>query len=105
MKQDKYNHSFKVDEVLESLDSVSRVEPRPFFYTRVNARLQSEVKVERRFTRWSLAMAAILVGCLIINTARFTVISSNHPQSDVTVIQELYNMNPSISYPLENKMP
>jgi hypothetical protein len=30
----------KVDKALESLDGIQRAEPRPFFFTRVNARLR-----------------------------------------------------------------
>ncbi|HEX6191719.1 MAG TPA: hypothetical protein VFZ42_05110 [Chitinophagaceae bacterium] len=33
----------KVQQTLESLDGISRAEPKPFFYTRLTARLQRDV--------------------------------------------------------------
>ena len=58
----------KVQETLESLDGIQRAEPRPYFYTRVMARLQKDEKTIWETMGSFLARPAVAVAglCFIL---------------------------------------
>ncbi|MFN8357056.1 MAG: hypothetical protein U0Y10_21560 [Spirosomataceae bacterium] len=37
------NIEYEIDQTLQSLDGIKRAEPRPFFYTRLNARMEQRL--------------------------------------------------------------
>jgi hypothetical protein len=42
--EDKFIHK-KIDEVMHSMDSINRASPRPFLFTRLEARMQNEKNI------------------------------------------------------------
>lgn len=74
----------KIDEILSSLDGISRAEARPFMHTRVMARMQSDDK-----TIWGRAVSfiarpAIALACLtaVIATNLFFVMNAEQPENE-----------------------
>ena len=53
----------KADQTLKVLDELQRAEPKPFFYTRLQARMQQQTE---RLPRWVLKPALIWSGLAII---------------------------------------
>lgn len=61
----------KIDEVMRSLDGINRAAPRPFLFTRLEARMQNETNVWNKFSSF-VARPVVAFACiclvLIINT-------------------------------------
>ena len=55
----------KIDQTLKVLDDIQRAEPKPFFYTRLQARIQKQTEVEV-LPRWAMRPAFIWSGLTII---------------------------------------
>ena len=80
-----------VDEALGSLDGAERAAPRPYLFTRLNARMQREPEnswdnVLKFISRPAIALAGL---CLVI-TINALVVSSNYTGQTTTVAEEQY---------------
>lgn len=80
-----------VDEALGSLDGAERATPRPYLFTRLNARMQREPEnswdnVLKFISRPAIALAGL---CLVI-TINALVVSSNYTGQTTTVAEEQY---------------
>lgn len=78
----------KIESILNSLDGLEKANPRPFFFTRLEARMQEEVKgsfVEKILgflIRPSVAIAAVV---LIVVVNAFVIISTTlHSEDQAT---------------------
>jgi len=101
----------KVQETLESLDGIHRAEPKPFFYTRLTARLQKDVpsvweSIGALISKPAVAIATL---CIILALNAFILFrndddSSTLPMSsnDALVSDNEYVMASSSSFDYEN---
>jgi hypothetical protein len=68
--EDKFIHK-KIDEVIHSLDNIKKASPRPFLFTRLEARMQNEKNIWVKLSSF-VARPVIAFTCmcfvLIINT-------------------------------------
>ena len=84
------NIETEVEQTINSLDGMSSAEPKPYFYTRLHARMEHELMTPRKVLGWQFkpvyALAAV-VCLLIINV--FTILSLQKTQ--VTNSQQ-YNL-------------
>lgn len=55
----------KIDQTLKVLDDMQKAEPKPFFYTRLQARLQKQTEVGA-LPRWVIKPALLWSGLVII---------------------------------------
>ena len=64
------NLQANIEETMKSLDGVSSVEPKPYFYTRLQARMERELLIPRRILGWQFkpiyALSAVAF-LLIVN--------------------------------------
>ena len=101
----------KVQETLESLDGISRAEPRPFFYTRLTARLQQDVpsvweSIGAFISRPAVAIATL---CIILALNAFILFRSDDDSStlpmysnEALVSDNEYVLASSSSFDYEN---
>ncbi len=79
--------NLEIDDILNSLDGISRAEARPYMHTRVMARLQEEnnfwTKTVGFLARPAVAIASVLV-VLVANA--YTVLNSDYPKQEVSTI-------------------
>jgi hypothetical protein len=75
----------KADKTIESLEGIQRAEPRPFFFTRVKARLERDEKNIWEMTGAFLARPAIAVAglCLILTINVFILIQKDTTSTQV----------------------
>ena len=82
MKQENERERF-VERVMGSLDHVERAQPQPWFYTRLQGRLQTEKRtgwerVSQILARPAVAMAGV---CLVLLLNVFLLLRSDDPSS------------------------
>lgn len=53
----------KIDELMQSIDSIKRASPRPFLFTRLSARLQNERNVWNKFSSF-VAKPVVIFACI-----------------------------------------
>lgn len=80
-----------IDEALSSLDGAERAAPKPYLFTRLNARMQNEPEnswdtVLKFISRPAIALAGL---CLVI-TINAAVVSSNYSGQTTTAVDEQY---------------
>jgi hypothetical protein len=80
-----------IDEALSSLDGAERAAPKPYLFTRLNARIQNDPEnswdaVLKFISRPVVALAGL---CLVI-TINAAVVSSNYSGQTTTVAEEQY---------------
>jgi hypothetical protein len=100
----------KVDDVMESLSGIERLEPADFFYTRVQGRLMNQRKnvwesLARTVTRPVFAFASISLIVLVNSFVILSVNASLHKseRSEIAIADEYRSANSF--YDLENVMP
>lgn len=75
----------KIEEVMQSMDSIDRASPRPFFFTRLEARMQNErniwSKISSFVARPVVAFACI---CFVIILNAMVVLFSNINGNSIT---------------------
>ncbi len=66
----------KVEQTMNSLDGMSSAEPKPFFYSRLHARMEHKLLTPRKVLGWQFkpVYAISAVACLLIINV-FTVLS------------------------------
>jgi hypothetical protein len=87
----KENINKLIDEALSSLDGAERATPKPYLFTRLNARMQKEPEnswdnVLKFISRPAIALAGL---CLVI-TINAMVVSSNYSGQTTTTADEQY---------------
>jgi hypothetical protein len=80
-----------IDEALSSLDGAERATPKPYLFTRLNARMQNDPEnswdaVLKFISRPVVALAGL---CLVI-TINAAVVSSNYSGQTTTAAEEQY---------------
>ncbi|MCH5715664.1 hypothetical protein [Niabella hibiscisoli] len=79
--------NLEIDEILNSLDGISRAEARPYMHTRIMARIQEEnsfwTKTVGFLTRPAVAIACVLV---VLMANAYTVLNSEYPKQEVSTI-------------------
>ncbi len=101
----------KIEEVLNILDGIKKAEPKPFFYTRVRARLEAAHftfwdRISALISRPGIAFAGISL-VLILNLFAIyshTMSVSNNDQTDVASTEE-YSVVTNSFYDIENNKP
>lgn len=72
------NINKKIEDTMHSIDGINKAEPSPFFFTRLEARMEKEnnvwVKITSFVTRPMVAFACI---CLVIMINAFVILSSS----------------------------
>lgn len=72
------NINKKIEDTMHSIDGINKAEPNPFFFTRLEARMEKEnnvwVKITSFVTRPMVAFACI---CLVIMINAFVILSSS----------------------------
>lgn len=56
----------KIEQILDSLDGIGKAEPRPYFFTRVMARLEREQKTVWERAGAFISRPAVVVGSLVL---------------------------------------
>lgn len=101
-----------VEETLNSLEGIQRAEPRPFFYTRLAARMQPQPagaweRTARFLSRPAIAMACIFLvllanGLALLNKSRSAPAAATEIQSE-DFAYETANMNATaVLYEMDN---
>ncbi len=76
MNMDENNINKKIEDVMQSIDNISKAAPAPFFFTRLEARMMTEknvwVKLSSFFARPLVAFACVCLVLLINLTVIFT---------------------------------
>jgi hypothetical protein len=100
----------RIDETMQSIDNISRATPKPFFYTRLEARILKEEggfweSMSRMMSKPAIAVATISL-VLIINVLVFmqgSAAAGNAPKrSEMASVEDL---RPTSYYDLENSQP
>ena len=98
----------KIDDALQSIDNISKASPRPFFFTRLEARMLNEKNIWNKmssfFARPVIAFACICLVIMINIAVIFTSINSQEsyaqPGNEVAAVDE-YNQVTTGLYELE----
>lgn len=108
--QENINH--KIEDTLNSLDGIEGAFPKPFFFTRLDARMNNEKSIWGRFssfvTRPAIAFSSI---CLIIMINAAVIFSSQkavtgiNGQNDETATVDEYSQVSSNIFELVNTQP
>jgi hypothetical protein len=99
----------KIDEVMHSMDNINRASPRPFLFTRIEARMQNEKNI---WVKLSSFVARPVVGftcicfVLIINTMVIFLLNSPGnslaQQGNELAVADEYNQLNSTLFEFEN---
>jgi hypothetical protein len=102
----------KIDEVLQSMDNINRASPRPFLFTRLEARMMHQKNIWENLSSF-VARPVVAFACicfvLIINaTAIFMSDNTNNSQSqkgNELATADEYSQVSSTLYEFENPKP
>ena len=80
--QEKFNK--KIEDAMRSIDDIEKASPTPFFFTRLEARMQREKNIWEKITSFvaqpAIAFACI---CLVIMINAVVIFSSSNTKKDV----------------------
>jgi hypothetical protein len=93
-----------IDDILQSLDSLQRAEPQPFFYTRLQAKLEN--RPAEKTWEWLSKPVFSLATLLLLLVLNIAVISSylstktavTQPSTDIERFAKEYNLDGSSAY-------
>lgn len=100
----------RIDEALASIDNIQKAEPKPFFYTRLEARMLREEmgvwgRIGKMLTRPVIAFASVSL-VIMLNTfvvvKGFSVIEKEPEISDMASMEDLHSTS---FYDIENFQP
>ena len=103
--------SRRIEEALDSVADIRRAEPKPFFFTRVMARLAREEKsvweiICRVVTRPAVALSSITLVLLLNFLVLFSESSDAEPEIAEMAMVDEYRMSNSLAgYDIENIQP
>ncbi len=106
------NINKKIEETMHSIDGIDKAQPNPFFFTRLEARMEKEnniwVKITSFVTRPLVAFACI---CLVIIINAFVILSSSlstntstKQNTELATVDEYTQINTTL-YDFENTKP
>lgn len=102
----------KIDEVLQSMDNINRASPRPFLFTRLEARMMHQKNIWENLSsfvaRPAVAFASICFVLIINATAIFMSDNTNNSQSqqgNELATADEYSQVSSTLYEFENPKP
>lgn len=106
------NINKKIEETMHSIDGIDKAQPNPFFFTRLEARMEKEnniwVKITSFVTRPLVAFACI---CLVIMINAFVILSSSlstntstKQNTELATVDEYTQINTTL-YDFENTKP
>ncbi|HXR82865.1 MAG TPA: hypothetical protein VN722_01020 [Hanamia sp.] len=108
--EEKFNK--KIDDVMQSLDGIEKASPNPFFFTRLEARMQREKssweKISSFVAKPVVAFACI---CLVIMINAWVILSSGNSQNSTNqqtnelATADEYNLVSSTFYEFVNAKP
>ncbi|MEP6951414.1 MAG: hypothetical protein ABI863_19145 [Ginsengibacter sp.] len=109
--EDKFIHK-KIDEVMHSMDGIAKASPRPFLFTRLEARMQTErniwVKLSSFLVRPVVAFTCI---CFVLIINAMVIFLVNSPgnslaqQGNELATADEYSQVSSTLYEFENSKP
>jgi hypothetical protein len=106
------NINKKIEDTMHSIDGIDKAQPNPFFFTRLEARMEKEnniwVKITSFVTRPLVAFACI---CLVIIINAFVILSSSlstntstKQNTELATVDEYTQINTTL-YDFENTKP
>ena len=107
------NQSFdkKIDEAMQSLDGIEKASPAPYFFTRLEARMQREKSAWERISSFvAKPVVAFVCICLIIVVNAAVILSStaivnSSSQNSELATSDEYNSVSAQMYESENTIP
>jgi len=106
------NFNKKIEEVLKSLDGIEKASPDPFFFTRLEARMQRERSIWEEISSFVAKPLVAFAGlCLIIMINATVILSSEQnnkntaSQSNETATVDEYSQVSSAFYEFVNTKP
>ncbi len=106
------NFNKKIEDILKSLDGIEKASPRPFFFTRLEARMQKEKSIWEDISSF-VAKPLVAIGCIclviMINAAVIfsaeNLSRNNTSQNTETATIDEYNQVSSAFYEFINTKP
>ncbi len=106
------NFNKKIEDAIHSIDSIQKASPPPFFFTRLEARMQREKNIWEKITSF-IAQPAIAFACvcLVIMINAFVIFSSSNSKkivaqqnNELATVDE-YSQITGTFYEIENIKP
>jgi hypothetical protein len=108
--EDKFNH--KIEVTISSFDGIEKASPRPFFFTRLEARMQNQKNIWEKISSFvAKPMVAFACICLIIMINAAVIFSSTNStnsaasQNNELATADEYNLVSSTFYEFVNTKP
>ncbi len=100
----------RIDETLESIVNIRRTTPKPFFYTRLHARMTKNERSEwerisRLVTRPAVAAAAVSLVLLLNAFVIIQGVSAQSSQGELSEISSTEDLSYTTFYDIENAQP
>jgi hypothetical protein len=82
--KDEFLHK-KIDEVMQSMDGIEKASPRPFLFTRIEARMQNERNVWSKISSFvARPVVAFACICLVLVINSIVILFSNSSGNSLT---------------------
>lgn len=102
----------KIDEIMQSMDGIKRAAPRPFFFTRLEARMQNERNVWNKLSSFvARPVVAFACICLVLIINAMVILLSDtsgnsltHQGSELATADEYSQVSYNL-YDFENSKP
>ena len=100
----------KVEEALESITGIKPASPAPFFYTRLEARLQREEsnnweRMSQFISRPAFAFSTVLIVLMLNIFVAFIETSSSTDQQEISEVATADDLGTNSFYDIENVQP
>ncbi len=74
----------KIEEVMQSIDNISKASPRPFLFTRLEARMQREKNIWEKLSSFvARPVVAFACICLVIMINAMVILSANTSENSL----------------------
>ncbi|HSV12355.1 MAG TPA: hypothetical protein VLI68_16370 [Hanamia sp.] len=88
--EEKFNQ--KVEETMRSLDGIEKASPRPFFFTRLEARMQNQKSLWEEISSFvAKPMVALACICLIVMINAAVIFSSTNSSNSTNSVSQQNN--------------
>jgi hypothetical protein len=109
--EDKFIHK-KIDEVMHSMEGIDKASPRPFLFTRLEARMQAEKNIWLKLSSFVVRpVVAFTCICFILIMNAMVILMVNNPGSSLAqqgnelATADEYSQVSSTLYEFENSKP
>jgi hypothetical protein len=83
----------KVDETLNALDGMKQAEPKPFYYTRLKARMERELLQPKTLLGWTFKPIYVYASlAFVLSLNIFTIITFNNKSSQPPKDAQVYSL-------------